>query len=169
MSTDLAFKNDGREKVGVFVDFKNMLGVDLDDIGRFASRFGRITVKRVYMPGYDWKLAKQVRILGYQPVLVAGTRKESAVDAEMMTDMMIEALQDHVSIIIVASGDADFLAAIRKLREIGKYVAVYSEAESLSRSLLSSADHVEIRGAESRSQASGGRHHSGAGSEINFG
>jgi len=142
-----------QRNVGLFVDLKNLSSkVDLRRIDRFAASFGRVTVKRVYMPGYNWRLAKHARSIGLEPVLVSGTNKESVIDAVMIVDMMDEGFHDRISTVVVVSGDGDFEPAVRRLREEGKFVVVVSPVQSLSRSLLSAADRVEPYGCLSATQ-----------------
>ena len=142
-------------RVAVFVDYRNLWHnlqsyfasppspqEVLKAILEAAKSYGSVVVAKAYA---DWTSdrtgANAAQAEGFDPNLVL--RKHSGADrsdATMMLDAYDMTQRQDVTVCVLVTGDADFRAVIRRLKERGKQVVVCAIAQSASRDLISEAN-----------------------------
>lgn len=124
---------------GAFIDFHDMreLLAEGRDISyskaysTYSSEYGVSTILReMEIDGFDLELEKN------------GGRKQKGVDVRMSLGINKAANQNNCDTIIIVSGDADFVPAVRVAKELNKNVLVASFRCSLSENLANEADDV---------------------------
>ena len=146
-----------KSQVAVFVDFENVVIAAEKEHGEFRltaileaiSQQGRLVVKRAYG---DWS-----RFYKYQSDLTqnavdliqlysmrAGSAKNAA-DIQIAIDAM-EVIFTHpqVEVFAIVSGDSDFTALVRKLKNYGKYVVGIGLRSSTSELLVRACDEFVL-------------------------
>lgn len=141
-------------RVAVFVDYRNLwhnltnhfeMNVSPGDVLRAildeARKHGNVMVAKAYA---DWTSdpagATAAQAVGFDPQLVL--RKRSGADrsdATMMLDAYDMNQRRDVTVCVLVTGDADFRAVIRRLKENGKQVVVCAVAQAAARDLMSEA------------------------------
>ena len=145
-------------KIAIFTDFPNIeIGIikntyndhfEYAIVERFAQCFGEIILSKIYA---DWsknkvaynKLSKtNVQLVNVKHIQHDNKLKD-LVDTKMATDIGITLLKfPKIDLIILVSGDADFLPVIKTIREYKRQVFIVSEENSLSCYLISNADTI---------------------------
>jgi len=137
------------QKVAIFVDGPNMLRkelmIDLRELKRIASRYGRIVIAKVFVNQFaPGKLIEAIINEGFECVMVLGENEDSDTDVSMTVAVMEAILTKDVDVIGIATRDADFLPVIQKAKEYGKKVIVFGTEPAFSASLKNAADYVEM-------------------------
>jgi len=149
-----------RNKIAILTDFPNMeIGLknsgwpvpfDYEVIENFARRKGEIILSRIYG---DWNYLKKskmflsqfdVELVNVPHVLVMGNQKKDTVDTKLAMDagMMLYEYPD-INMVIIVSGDSDFIPVIKTLKEFKSIkVIVIGERKSMSNSLGRVADSI---------------------------
>ena len=135
-------KGDGRIN---YIKFKEILAQDSHLVGSF-----------IYL-GIPKKLSKEKRrFLSYlkkakyviqpKPVQVSpnGKIKQKGIDVFMYSEIVELAEADTYDKAIIVSGDADFIDAVKKLKELGKKVEIWSFKISLAQKLIEEAGKENI-------------------------
>jgi uncharacterized LabA/DUF88 family protein len=68
------------------------------------------------------------------------SRKESIIDVQLVTDMLSHAYQDNVDVVMLFTGDGDFVAAVREVMSRGKQVYVASFSSGLNKDITNVGD-----------------------------
>jgi uncharacterized protein (TIGR00288 family) len=138
-------------EVALFVDGPNMLRkefmVDLRELKKRVSRFGRITIAEVFLNQFaPEKLVEAVINEGFQVVMILAEQDEEAndVDVAMAVNATEAALVRDVTHIAIATRDADFMPVVQKAKEYGKTTIVIGADPGFSIGLRNSADIVEM-------------------------
>jgi len=151
---DADVRERSQTQVALFIDFENVAisaegafgQCDLHVIVEAAQQWGRCVIKRAYG---DW-----TRFSGYSRDLLDhsidaiqmfryGAREgKNAADIQMVADIL-EAVFIHpdVDVFVLATGDSDFSAVARKLREYGKLVVGIGLRRATSEVLVKACDH----------------------------
>jgi uncharacterized protein (TIGR00288 family) len=140
-------------QVAVYIDFENIVisaedmygRCDLDKLLAVAAKYGRCVIKRAYG---DW-----TRFSRYRQELIehaidltqlfryGSYSKKNSADIVMAVDALEAALTRHgIKTFILVTGDSDFSAVARKLREYGKYVIGIGLRDATSDVLVRSCD-----------------------------
>lgn len=136
------------ETVGIFVDGPNMLRkefvMDLRDLKRRAQKYGRVTLMKVFLNQFaPEKLVEAVLNEGFECIMVLGEEEDTDVDVALAVSVMESVLTKHLSVVVLASRDADFVPLVHKIKEFGKKVVVIGTETGFSSGLRNSADYVE--------------------------
>lgn len=101
------------------VEIRYYTGVKINDIkmSKYLNYFDKIGITTVTKPIKIIKTSK-------------GVIFKSNFDVEMTTDVLLDRIL--VDKIILFTGDSDFNYLVKKLKDIGKYVAIYSSRKMLS-------------------------------------
>ncbi|MCH8897352.1 MAG: NYN domain-containing protein [Chloroflexi bacterium] len=75
-------------------------------------------------------------------VIGSRNKRQKGVDMQIGRDMMIAAQSGLIEYFALASGDADFIPAIRQVQDLGPRVVVLAFKGSISEDLVSEADRV---------------------------
>lgn len=136
--------------VALFVDGPNMLRkefmVDLRELRKRAEKYGRVIIARVFLNQFaPEKLIEAVINEGFETIMVLAQKEEesSDVDVTLAVSVMEAILTKNVSVIAIASRDADFLPIVQKAKEYGKKVIVLGADPGFSVSIRNAADRVE--------------------------
>ena len=139
-------------QVGIFVDYQNFsissyekgLKPDLCPIRDLGKEIGNIAIQNVYMDKTVRNLIlKEIRSLGYQPIVCQANHFKTNIDATMIADLLDLDVVQCIDYYIIVSGDGDFVPAIRKLKKYGKFVhVIYPSIEVLSINLREVADLI---------------------------
>ena len=144
-------------QVALFVDFENVAISAEGTFGRFdlrlivetAEQWGRCVIKRAYG---DWTHFDKYRldllehsIETIQMFRYSARSGKNAADIQMVTDIL-ETVFIHpaVDVFVLASGDSDFSAVARKLREYGKLVVGIGLRRSTSEVLVKACDQFVL-------------------------
>ncbi len=149
-----------RYKIAIQTDYPNMeinlkrsgwsVPFDYEVLENFARKNGEIILSRIYG---DWNYNRNAKIYLSQfdvelvevpHVLVMGHRMKDTVDTKMAMDAgMILYEYPDINMMIVASGDADFIPVIKTLKQFKAIkVIVIGERKSMSNSFGSVADQT---------------------------
>jgi len=136
--------------VALFVDGPNMLRkefmVDLRELRKRAEKYGRVIISKVFLNQFaPEKLIEAIINEGFESVMVLAQKEEesSDVDVTLAVSVMETLLTKNVSVIAIASRDADYLPLIQKSKEYGKRVIVLGAEPGFSVSIRNAADRVE--------------------------
>jgi uncharacterized protein (TIGR00288 family) len=145
------------EQVAVYIDFENIVisaeeiygRCDLDKVLEIAAKYGRCVIKRAYG---DW-----TRFSRYRQELIehaidltqlfryGSYSKKNSADIVMAVDALESALtRQGIATYILVTGDSDFSAVARKLREYGKRVVGIGLRDATSDVLVRSCDEFII-------------------------
>ncbi|MEK7597631.1 MAG: NYN domain-containing protein [Patescibacteria group bacterium] len=107
------------EKKSEIIEMRYYTGVKKNDIkmSKYLNYFDKIAITTVTKP---IKIIKTIN----------GNIFKSNFDVEMATDVLLDRVL--VDKIILFTGDSDFNYLIKKLKDLGKYVVVYSSRKMLS-------------------------------------
>lgn len=137
--------------LALFVDGPNMLrkefSIDLRDLRKRASKYGRIIIAKVYINQFaPEKLIEAIINEGFEPkiALAVDEEEKNDVDVTLAVEAMEAILTKDIQIIAIATRDADFLPLIQKAKEYGKKVILFGAEPGMSASLKNSADVVEL-------------------------
>jgi len=124
------------EKFAILIDYENF-PCPPEGLARFLADFsqrGALAVKRAYA---DWArlssqrqllLANQVEMIG----LTCAAKGKNSADIRLVVDAMeLVFTKPHISTFVIASGDADFLPLLSRLREYNKQTIVVAKARNL--------------------------------------
>ncbi|MBI2543472.1 MAG: NYN domain-containing protein [Candidatus Aenigmarchaeota archaeon] len=138
--------------VGIFVDGPNMLRkefmIDLGEVKRTATKFGRISIAKVFINQYaPEKLIEAVINEGFECIMVLGQKSTDETSADVDVSMTVAAMEaiitKDVDVIVIVTRDADFLPVMQKAKEYGKKVVTIGAESGYSMSLQNAADYVE--------------------------
>jgi uncharacterized protein (TIGR00288 family) len=144
-------------QVALFIDFENVAisaegafgQCNLRVIVEAAQEWGRCVIKRAYG---DWTRYGRYSqdllehsIEAIQMFRYGGQRGKNAADIQMVTDIL-ETVFIHpaIGVFVLATGDSDFSAAARKLREYGKLVIGIGLRQATSEVLVNACDHFVL-------------------------
>jgi uncharacterized LabA/DUF88 family protein len=141
------------DQVGVFIDFENIVisaeqsygHCQLGRIFEAAERWGRCIIRRAYG---DWTHFEEYRydLIGHSVDLIqlfhyGGQRQKNAADIQMVVDVLETALtHPDIDTYVLVSGDSDFSAVARKLRNYGRKVIGIGLREATSEVLVKACD-----------------------------
>jgi len=141
------------EQVAVFIDFENIVisaeqNYGYCQLGRImatAERWGRCIIRRAYG---DWTRFEKYKhdLIAHSMDLVqlfhyGGQRQKNAADIQMVVDVLETALtQPGISTFVLVSGDSDFSAVARKLRNYGRQVIGIGLRQATSEVLVKACD-----------------------------
>ena len=140
----------GPRQVAFLVDGDNLTGHNWANLLERANDFGHLAMARLYM---DFQSLNDgglsARVAGFEPIHVLGKRSvngyKSMVDVALATDAMSVLYENpNITMLILGTGDADFIPLIRHWRRRGKAVIVMSNDAKLSGELRRVADEVVI-------------------------
>jgi uncharacterized protein (TIGR00288 family) len=143
-------KQPARPSVAFFVDGPNMIRkefkIDLRDIKRRVEKYGRITVGKIFVNQFaSEKLLEAIANEGFETIIALGDPEQKTdVDVAITVHAMEAIANPAISVIALASRDADFLALIQKAKEKGKMTVLVAAEPGLASSLRHAADHVEL-------------------------
>ncbi len=112
------------------------------DVLSFAKSLGRLVLQRVYA---NWRQEKQDREhdlykLGYDCIDIPTTAKQS-VDQKLIVDCEKGLnLTGGSNILILISGDKDFIKIVQKWKTKGKKVIIFAGSKNYSKKLIDQAD-----------------------------
>ena len=149
-------------KIAIEIDFPNIhiglknsdwpLPFDYEIIENFALSYGVIQSSRIYADWNDYIFEKR-DLLQYNTDLIhiehinvqgESKKRKDLVDTQMAVNigMMLYEISE-INLILIISGDADFIPVIKAIREhSGKKVVIISARESLSEYLGKHTDHT---------------------------
>ena len=141
------------EQVAVFIDFENIVisaeqnygHCQLGRIMEAAERWGRCIIRRAYG---DWTRFEKYKhdLIAHSMDLVqlfhyGGQRQKNAADIQMVVDVLETALtQPEIGTYVLVSGDSDFSAVARKLRNYGRQVIGIGLRQATSEVLVKACD-----------------------------
>lgn len=149
----------GRLRVACFLDIPNLetsayqRDVEFDPafIKNLAEACGRVVTAKAYGIASRKKPISrgvfEASRAGFEfvaRVLVEEGRKD--IDAQMTADIVAAICEDEAEVILVASGDSDFLAAVRLAKKRGKQVVIISIEGCCSGMLAAEADELILLG-----------------------
>lgn len=137
-------KEKGKNSIAVFVDGPNILrkelNVDLDEVKKLVSNFGKIKIGKVFLNQYaSDKLVEAVVNQGFEPVITVGD-----VDVSMAVEATECIFNPAISAIAFVTRDSDFLPAVVKAKRYGKETIVVLAEEASAAALKNTADHVIV-------------------------
>ncbi|MBX2999766.1 MAG: NYN domain-containing protein [Caldilineaceae bacterium] len=145
------------DQVAVYIDFENIVisaeeiygRCDMDKLMEMAAKYGRCVIKRAYG---DW-----TRFSRYRQELIENAidltqlfrygsySKKNSADIVMAVDALEAALtRPGIATFVLVTGDSDFSAVARKLREYGKQVIGIGLRDATSDVLVRSCDEFII-------------------------
>ncbi|MBU5557744.1 MAG: NYN domain-containing protein [Candidatus Aenigmatarchaeota archaeon] len=136
--------------VAFFVDGPNMIRkefkIDLRELKRRVEKYGRIVVCKIFVNQFaSEKLLEAIANEGFETVIALGDPEQKTdVDVAITVHAMEAIANPAISVIALASRDADFLALIQKAKEKGKTTVLVAAEPGLAASLRHAADHVEL-------------------------
>ncbi len=136
--------------VAFFVDGPNMIRkefkIDLRDLRKRVEKYGRISIAKIFVNQFaPEKLLEAIANEGFETVIaLADPEQKTDVDVAITVHAMEAIGNPRISIIALASRDADFLALIQKAKEKGKRTVLVAAEPGLAASLRHAADHVEL-------------------------
>ena len=130
--------------IAVFIDGPNILrkelGINLEDVKKELSNFGRIKIGKVFLNQYaSDKLMEAVVNQGFESVITVGD-----IDVNMAADAVEAIFNPIIDTIAFVTRDSDFLPAIVKAKRSGKDTIVLVAEEASAAALKNNADHVII-------------------------
>ncbi|MDO8634153.1 MAG: TIGR00288 family NYN domain-containing protein [archaeon] len=137
-----ASRADKPKNMAVFVDGPNILrkefNIDLSQVKRSVSKFGKIKIGRVFLNQYaSTKLVEAVVNQGFESIITVGD-----IDVSMAADAVEAIYNPAIDAIVFVTRDSDFLPAIVKAKRNGKETIVVLVEEASAASLKNNADHV---------------------------
>ncbi len=135
------------ESVAILWDIENVTPSSnsqfVDGLMEFAEELGKTTVCRVYGDWTKPHLGRFSRLLsekGFELIHIPVSRKNSA-DISLITNAVELIYQyQHISKIVLITGDADFRPLLYTLRRNGKGIHIICNSSNASEELLSLAD-----------------------------
>jgi len=152
-----------KPKAKVYIDGANIFytqkqigwNIDWRKVKKFLNKKSQIIEMRYYtgVKKNDTKMSKYLKYFDNigvttvtKPIKVIKTKSgnifKSNFDVEMTTDVLLDRIL--VEQIIFFTGDSDFNYLIKKLKDLGKYVIVYSSRKMLSWELKLNANHYSF-------------------------
>jgi uncharacterized protein (TIGR00288 family) len=140
--------DDGRVRVGVFVDgpnvFRSEFDVDLDDIRQIGESYGSLAATRLYVdenasPG----LIQAAEARGFEVVTTSGD-----VDVRLAVDATEAVVAGRIDVLVVASRDTDFKPALEVAAREGVTTVALAPGEHGRSDALQNAAHdaLSLRG-----------------------
>lgn len=132
----------GKKNIAILVDGPNMIrkefSLDLSNVIRIMKKYGKIRVANVYLDQYaSDKLIEAATNQGFKPVIVP-----SDVDVILAVEFTEYALDKYVDLLVLVTRDSDFVPAVRKAKERGKEVYLFTDKRGLSAALKNTVDRV---------------------------
>ena len=143
-------KQPSQPTVAFFVDGPNMIRkefkIDLRELKRRVAKYGHVMVAKVFVNQFaSEKLLEAIANEGFETVIALGDPEQKTdVDVPITVHAMEAIANPAISVIALASRDADFLALIQKAKEKGKKTILVAAEPGLAASLRNAADHVEL-------------------------
>lgn len=143
-------KGPAQPTVAFFVDGPNMIRkefkIDLRDLRQRVEKYGRISVAKIFVNQFaPEKLLEAIANEGFETVIaLADPEQKTDVDVAITVHAMESIANPNISVIALASRDADFLALIQKAKERGKITVLVAAEPGLAASLRHAADYVEL-------------------------
>ncbi|MEM7824290.1 MAG: NYN domain-containing protein, partial [Candidatus Aenigmatarchaeota archaeon] len=131
--------------VAFFVDGPNMIRkefkIDLRELKRRVEKYGRIVVCKIFVNQFaSEKLLEAIANEGFETVIALGDPEQKTdVDVAITVHAMEAIANPAISVIALASRDADFLALIQKAKEKGKTTVLVAAEPGLAASLRHAA------------------------------
>ncbi len=148
---------DRKHRVACFLDIPNLetssyqTGADCDPahILKLASAHGKVVIAKAYGFATAKKPISRGVMAAFRSgfefvptVLVEEGRKD--VDTKMTSDMVQSIYENDVDVMVIASGDSDFIPALKLAKRKGIYVMVVAIEDCFSPGLANEADTVVI-------------------------
>lgn len=144
-------------QVALFIDFENVAisaeeafgQCELSVIIEAAKQWGRCVVKRAYgdwtrFDRYSQELLEHA-IEAIQMFRYGARRSKNAADIKMVTDILETVfIHPDIDVFVLATGDSDFSAVARKVREYGKLVVGIGLRQATSEVLVNACDHFVL-------------------------
>jgi uncharacterized protein (TIGR00288 family) len=144
-------------QVALFIDFENIAisaegafgQCDLHVIVEAAQQWGRCVIKRAYgdwtrFDGYRHDLLEH-SIEAIQMFRYGARDGKNAADIQMVADILENVfIHPAIDVFVLATGDSDFSAVARKLREYGKLVIGIGLRRATSEVLVKACDHFVL-------------------------
>ncbi|VVC03891.1 NYN domain protein [Candidatus Burarchaeum australiense] len=130
------------KNIALLVDGPNVIrkdiNVDLEDVKRKLSKYGKLKVCKMYLDQYaSDKLIEAMTNQGYEPVITTGD-----VDVTMAVDAMQQVYNPAIQILALMTRDTDFRPVLVKAKELGKETIVIGAQPGFSAALRNTADIV---------------------------
>jgi len=130
------------KKIAIFVDGPNVIrkdvNVDLDEVKKKVSKYGRIVKAYVFLDQYaSDKLIYAMKMHGFTPVFSKGD-----VDIVMSIYAMESVFDNGIDIVSLMTRDTDYRPLIVKAKERGKETLIVATKPGLSVALKNTADNV---------------------------
>jgi uncharacterized protein (TIGR00288 family) len=146
-----------QDQVAVFIDFENVAISAQDSYGRCelgvimeaAEQWGRCIIKRAYgdwtrFSRYSQDLLEHA-IESIQLFHYGAQRSKNAADIQMVVDTLeIAFTHPDIDVFVLVTGDSDFSAVARKLRERGKLVVGMGLRQATSEVLVKACDRFML-------------------------
>ena len=146
--TTIPYSSVKKQQAAFLVDGDNLSGQSWSTLLEHAQTFGQLAVSRLYM---DFQSLKDgglaARAAGFEPIHVLGKRSttgfKSMVDVALATDAMSVLYENpNIDLLVIGTGDADFIPLIRHWKRRGKEIVVMANDAKLSNELRHVADQV---------------------------
>ena len=114
------------------------INIDLEDVKRKLTKYGRIKVCKMYLDQYaSDKLIEAMTNQGFEPVITTGD-----VDVTLAVDAMQQVYNPAIQVIALMTRDTDFRPVLVKAKELGKETIVIGAQPGFSAALRNTADVV---------------------------
>src|SRR3989338_6923015 len=130
------------KNIALMVDGPNVIrkdiNIDLEDVKRKLTKYGRIKVCKMYLDQYaSDKLIEAMTNQGFEPVITTGD-----VDVTLAVAAMVQVHNPHIQTIALMTRDIDFRPVLVKAKELGKETIVIGSDPGFSVALKNTADIV---------------------------
>jgi len=125
-----------QKQIAVFIDGENISHKKSKKIIEYANSLGHIEFARVYgvqNNNSDKCWIKTSGELNIKHIRLSGDSKKNKVDKKMFDEILNEAKKTgHVSTIVIATNDADFVPTVKTVKDMGIRVVIMGLKSSLS-------------------------------------
>lgn len=145
--------------IAMFTDYPNVdIGVRRNTfesyynygmVETYVKTMGNLRVSRVYGDWQRYKIASKylsrynVKLVDVRHIIFSDNRSKDLVDTKMAMDIGTMLLEcPDIQLIVIVSGDADFIPVIKTIKEYNIKVYVIAEQNSLSHHLFDHADKI---------------------------
>ncbi len=130
------------KNIALMVDGPNVIrkdiNIDLEDVKRKLTKYGRIKVCKMYLDQYaSDKLIEAMTNQGFEPVITTGD-----VDVTLAVEAMQQVYNPAIQVIALMTRDTDFRPVLVKAKELGKETIVIGAQPGFSAALRNTADVV---------------------------
>lgn len=158
--------NQGQEPtdVAMFIDWENMHGgirgkANISALREVAEGYGRLVLAKAYADWRERRFQQDSLVLykiGFEPVYVPSGFKNN-VDVKLATDCIDFAYKHpNIGVVILVTGDGDFIHVATTLRPLGKTVVVIAQSSNASNRLGDLVDTLLIYEEDVNPEANGG-------------